>query len=100
MNHSANPPGAHQPAAPQHAKVPAQAGLADTDRLGELEYGDLRDTGEILEDAKARDAGQRLVMRTELAKGRVREERRGCHIKNPLWIIAGTRPGLGRGFSS
>src|SRR5207245_4017790 len=23
----------------------------------------------------------------ELAKGRVREERRGCHIKNPLWII-------------
>ena len=74
VNHAANPPRTHQPAASQHAKVPAQAGLADTDRVGELEHGDLRNTGEILEDAKTGDAGQRLVMGSELAKGRVREE--------------------------
>jgi len=41
--------------------VPAQAGLADSDRIGELEHvisGYRRDT----EGSKAGDAGQRLVM--------------------------------------
>src|SRR5438270_2864630 len=92
VNHAANPPRAHQPAAPQHAKVPAQAGLADSDRIGELEHGDLGNTGEVLEDAKTGDAGQCLVVGSELAKGRIREERSRCHIKNPLWIIAAAWP--------
>src|SRR5438309_3951388 len=94
VNHAANPPRTYQPAAPQHAKVPAQAGLADSDRIGELEHGDLRNTGEILEDAKTGDAGQRLVVGSELAKGRIGEDRRGCHIKNPLWIIGHHFPSL------
>src|SRR5438876_6255604 len=94
VNRAANSPATHQLAAPQHAQVPAQAGLADTDRLGQLEHGDLGDPGEIQKDAKTGDAGQGMVMRSELAKGRVREERRGCHIKNPLWIIAAAWPTL------
>ena len=52
---------------PKHPEVPAQARLADPDGIGELEHGDLRGTCQELHDTQPRDAGQRLVMGTELA---------------------------------
>src|ERR1700730_18769039 len=90
MNRAPDPPCTDQLAASQHPWVPAQARLADADRIGELEHGDLGDAGQVLKDTETCDAGQGLVMGSELAQGGNIEEGRGRHIKNPLWIIAGS----------
>src|ERR1700680_1093071 len=62
MDGTAVAAGANQLPSPQHPQVPAQARLADSNRIGELEYRDLRNAGQELKDPKAGDAGQRLVM--------------------------------------
>ena len=66
MDGASHAAGAYQLASAQHAQVPAQSWLAEADRLGELEYRDLRDPREVLQDAQARDAGEGLVMGPEL----------------------------------
>src|SRR4029077_19673784 len=65
-----------------------QSWLADSDRLGELEHRDLRDPGQVLKDAKAGDAGERLVMGAELPQRGIGEQSGRGHIKDSLWIIA------------
>src|SRR5260370_41780342 len=93
MSRASDPPSTDQLAASQHSQVPAQVRLADADRIGELEDGDLGDAGQVLKDAETRDAGQGLVVGSELAQGGIIEEGRGRHIKNPLWIITGLQVG-------
>src|SRR5438477_12221507 len=92
MDGATHTSGAHQLASAQHPQVPAQSWLAEADRVGELENGDLRDPGQVLQDAEACNAGEGLVMSPELPqRGICKQSGRG-HIKNPLWIIAALKP--------
>src|SRR4029077_7641389 len=88
MDGASHATGAHDLAPAQHPQMPAQPGLADAKRLGELEYRDLRNPGQVLKNPKSGDAGERLVMSPELPQREICEQRGRCHIKNPLWIIA------------
>src|ERR1700674_1694634 len=84
--------GAHQLASAQHPQMPAQSWLADCDPPRQLEHRDLRDPGQVLQDAKAGDTRERLIMGAELPQRGIGEQRWRGHIKDSLWIIAGLIP--------
>src|SRR5438874_8949680 len=88
MDGATHTAGAHQLASAQHPQVPAQSWLAEADRVGELEHRDLRDPGQVLQNAEACNAGEGLVMSPELPQRGICEQCGRGHIKNPLWIIA------------
>src|SRR5438309_3413520 len=95
MDGATHTAGAHQLASAQHPQVPAESWLAEADRVGELEHRDLRDPGQVLQDAEARNAGEGLVMSPELPQRGICEQCGRGHIKNPLWIIAALKtPGI------
>jgi hypothetical protein len=83
MDRPAGAAGADQAASAQHSQMPAQPGLTYPQRIGQLLNGHLVDAGEKIQDPQPCQAGQRLVMGAELAKGR-----RRCkwvrHIKESL----------------
>src|SRR5438477_6846634 len=88
MDGATHTAGAHQLASAQHPQVPAQSWLAEADGVGELEHRDLRDPGQVLQNAEACNAGESLVMSPELPQRGICEQCGRGHIKNPLWIIA------------
>jgi hypothetical protein len=55
----------------EHPEMPAEGGLAQIERVGELLDRDLLDAREILQDLQSRDAAERLVMGAQLAKRRL-----------------------------